>query len=90
MEFDPADESVDMRMEVPPCVHVDRVAKSQPSERSGQVRLARHLGMIDQDRDHGEVPFQRGFDLDPNEVSGIVDPPGNAGFPRPVASDHGE
>src|SRR5207237_5870267 len=27
---------------------------------------------------------------DPNEISGIVDPPGSAGFPNPVASDRGE
>ena len=42
-----------MMVEVPSLIHSDRVAMSQPDERGRQVGVARHPGMIDQDRDHG-------------------------------------
>ena len=46
--------------------------------------------MIDQDRDHGEIPIQRRFQLDPNKVSRVVEPSVSVGFPSPFCSDHGE
>ena len=51
--FDSFDESVYMHVEVPSLIHSNRVAFSQWDERERQVGLARHPGMIDQDRDHG-------------------------------------
>jgi hypothetical protein len=41
------DEPIDVVMEVPSRVHIDRVAIGQPCQRGRQVRLARHCGAVD-------------------------------------------
>jgi hypothetical protein len=90
VELDPSYESVDMRVEVTTLVHIDRVPIGQSGERRRQVGFGRHCGAIDQDRDHGYVALESGFDLDPDKVPRVVDTPVSVGPPGPVLSDHDE
>jgi len=59
VKLDALDEPVDMVVEVPSLIDIDRVAICQPGERRRQVGFRRHPGMIDQYRNHGNIPLER-------------------------------
>jgi hypothetical protein len=46
--------------------------------------------VIDQDRDDRYRTLERGFNLDPDEVSGVIDSPMTIGFADPLRPDYSE
>jgi len=46
--------------------------------------------MIDQNRDHRQIPIECRFQLDPDKVPRVVEPSVSVVFPSPFCSDHGE
>jgi hypothetical protein len=62
-------------------------------QRRRQLRGRRHDRVLDQDGDHDDVRArQRGLDLEPDEVAGILQPRGavGTGDRRPARADHRE
>jgi hypothetical protein len=75
-------------MEVPTRVDVNRIPVGQTCERRRQIGFRRHRGAIDQDWDHRYVPLESGFDLDPENIVWVIDPPVSFGRSSPPGSHH--
>jgi hypothetical protein len=57
--------------------HIQPVASHQPFKVSRQVLRSRNSGAVEQDRDYGNVAFQRRRDFDADEISCAIQPPGS-------------
>ena len=66
------------------------IAARERAQRLGQVCQLRHLGVVDQHRDHALLLRERRLDLKPHEVLWVIEPtpPGVVGCGEPAPPDH--
>ena len=71
---------------------LERLAADHRRDAGRQLVAPRHQRTLDQDRDEQDLPRERGLDLEPDEVVGVVEPtrPVRAGDVEPVLADQGE
>ena len=94
--FDPADQSIDMIVKIAARTDLGRIAISQWFQRRGQDVFVGHGGPADEDWNHRNSPSNCGFNLDPHEITRIIQPPcplrGSLlkRDAQPVIADHGQ
>ena len=71
---------------------LERLPTDHRRDARRQLVAARHQRAVDQDRDEQDLPLQRGLDLEPDEVVGVVQAPRSVrgGDVEPLLADQGE